>query len=471
VTVAHERRSEGIVWASTGRRLAAAGVGRRWHEIRGPLLAASALALAQAVIVYLALRALQGLNAPLAWLVPIVTLSTLALVAWMGLVRAAFGRVVPLGQAPAAIILEVVEAARPALRAGLDRTSASVLAFEAHRRLGYGAVAVTDREQVLAHVGLGADHHGPGHGVPPGAVDAMAAGRVTRLPVGWRHGCDGRDCPLKSAVVSPIEVRGAAVGSLVLFSEGALAVSDRDRAIARHLGSLVSTEISVGELDLHARATASAELAALQAQIEPHFLFNALNTIASFCRTQPDEARRLVLSFADYCRWSLRRPAAFVELAEELRHVDAYLALERARFGEDLEVDLRVAPSARSALVPPFLVQPLVENAIKHGKTDRPLRVVVHADVRFGRLRVTVRDNGRGISRDIAERVTEPGVGEGAAGLGLASAAQRVAAFYGDEGRLRIVSVPRIGTLVSIVVPTTPPTEEALAEAREALPA
>jgi sensor histidine kinase YesM len=112
------------------------------------------------------------------------------------------------------------------------------------------------------------------------------------------------------------------------------------------------------------------------------------------------------------------------------------------------------------ALVPPLLVQPLVENAIKHGKADRPLRVVVRCEVRLGRLRITVRDNGRGIPRELADRVLEPGVGSGAAGLGLASAAQRVAVFYGEHGRLRIASAPRIGTLISIVIPTVPPGHE-----------
>ena len=147
-------------------------------------------------------------------------------------------------------------------------------------------------------------------------------------------------------------------------------------------------------------------------------------------------------------------------MRDELRHVEAYVALERARFGDQLEVDVRVTPAAEMALVPPLLVQPLVENAIKHGKVDRPLRVVVRCDVRLGRLRITVRDNGRGIPRELADRVLEPGVGSGAAGLGLASAAQRVAVFYGEHGRLRIASAPRIGTLVSIVIPTVPPGHE-----------
>jgi two-component system sensor histidine kinase LytS len=458
--MAAERRSEGFVWASTARRPAAGRVGRRWSALRGPLLAAAALALGQAIVVAIAGLVLQETATSLLWLVPVVALSTLALVAWMGLVRSSAQMVDP-EQAPAAKILGVLEAARPHLRTGLDAQSAQILAFEAQSRLGYGAVAVTDLSAVIAHVGLGADHHGAGRSAPPGASAAMAERRVTRLPVGWRHGCDGRDCPLKSAVVAPILVRGEAIGSLVLFSEGALQVSDEDRETARRLGELVSTEISVGELDLAARATANAELAALQAQIEPHVLFNALNTIAAYCRTQPDDARELVLAFADYCRWTLQRPAAFVELSDELVHVEAYLALERARFGDSLDVELRVAPSARAVPVPPFLVQPLVENAIKHGKSDRPLRVVVKAEVRLGRLRVTVRDNGRGIPRELADSITVPGVGTGAAGLGLASVAQRIAAFYGDEGRLRVVSAPRLGTLVSIVLPTVPVVEQA----------
>jgi LytS/YehU family sensor histidine kinase len=290
----------------------------------------------------------------------------------------------------------------------------------------------------------------------------MTEARVARLPVGWRHGCDTQ-CPLKSAVVGPLVVQGRVVGSLIAFSEGALSISDREYAVIQSLCGLVSTALAAGEADVHARASASAELAALQAQIEPHFLFNALNTIAAFIRTQPDEARRLVTSFAEYCRSSLRQSATFVPFSEELAHVEAYLELEQARFGSELVVERRISTAALSVMVPPFLVQPLVENAIKHGKTDQPLRVVIRADVRFGRLRVVVRDNGRGISKDDAEHVLEPGFGSGAAGLGLASVHRRIQAFYGEDGRLRIVSSPLFGTHVSVLVPVEPPSDLVIA--------
>ncbi len=137
-----DRSSEGLVFVSTGRRLAAAKVGRRWHEVRGPLMIAAALASIQALLLFVVLRMLQDSGISLRWFVPIVALTTLALVAWLGLVRAAFGRVVPLAQAPAAAILETLEAVRGALRGGFDATSAQVVAYEIRERLGYAAVSV-----------------------------------------------------------------------------------------------------------------------------------------------------------------------------------------------------------------------------------------------------------------------------------------------------------------------------------------
>src|SRR5205823_103335 len=191
------------------------------------------------------------------------------------------------------------------------------------------------------------------------------------------------------------------------------------------LGDQLSAQLQLSELAGSARAAASAELKALQAEMEPHFLFNCLNTIASFIRTDPDRARELILAFADYCRWTLARPGEFITVAEELKHVQSYLALEQARFGPQLEVEIDATPQALGVKLPPFLVQPLVENAVKHGKTDRPLRLVIRARVRRGRLRVTVRDNGRGIAREALDRVLEPGVGEGDGRRGVDAGPER----------------------------------------------
>ncbi len=443
------RREAAFTWVSSQRGASARAGRRHWADVRGPTLAAAVIALLYAGVVGLAVEGLDRWGLEPALVVPVVAVLTFLLVFALALIRLATGAS---GSASADAILETVAIATPVLHDGLTPAAAQLLAREAQARLGYAAVAVADRQRVLAHVGLAADHHGAGTAAPPGALQAMDEARVSRLPVGWRHGCDS-DCPLKSAVVGPLVVQGRVVGAVIVFSEGALAVSDRERDVVESLSGLVSTALAAGEVEVHARASASAELAALQAQIEPHFLFNALNTIAAYIRTQPDDARRLVMSFAEYCRSTLRQSATFVPFSEEMAHVEAYLELEQARFGADLIVERRISPTAVDVMVPPFLVQPLVENAIKHGKTDQPLRVVVRADVRFGRLRIVVRDNGRGIPREDAERVLEPGFGSGAAGLGLASVHRRIQAFYGEQGRLRIASSPLFGTYVSILVP------------------
>jgi LytS/YehU family sensor histidine kinase len=209
------------------------------------------------------------------------------------------------------------------------------------------------------------------------------------------------------------------------------------------LGDQLSAQLQLSELQ-------TATTTALQAQMEPHFVFNALNTIASFIRTDPEHARKLVLAFADHLRGRFARPGEFVTLEEELRHVRSYLELEQARFGSQLEVTIDTAPDALAVRLPPLLVQPLVENAVKHGKTtDRPLHLLVRARVRRGKLRVTVRDDGRGIAREAIDRVLEQGVGEGT-GLGLASVNLRLTAHYGDGVRLR--SFP-FGTVVRLEVP------------------
>jgi LytS/YehU family sensor histidine kinase len=136
-------------------------------------------------------------------------------------------------------------------------------------------------------------------------------------------------------------------------------------------------------------------------------------------------------------------------MEEELRHVRSYLELEQARFGDQLQVRIDVPDDALGVRLPPLLVQPLVENAIKHGKTDRPLHLIVRARLRRGRLRVTVRDDGRGIARDVIDHVLEPGVGEGT-GLGLANVNRRLSAHYGEAVRLR--SFP-FGTIVQLEIP------------------
>jgi LytS/YehU family sensor histidine kinase len=260
--------------------------------------------------------------------------------------------------------------------------------------------------------------------------------------------CRSRACPLGAAAVVPLRLSDGPIGALVAYATDGSPLDEHAVETLEQLGDQLSAQLQLSEL-------ATATTTAMQAQMEPHFVFNALNTIASLVRTDPDRARSLVLAFADYVRSKLSRPNEFVDLDEELRHVQSYVDLEQARFGDQLDVRIDVPADARAVRMPPFLVQPLVENAIKHGKTDRPLHLIVRARVRRGRLHVTVRDDGRGIAREALDRVLEAGVSEGeteSTGLGLANVHRRLTAFYGEGVRLR--SFP-FGTVVRLEVPAS----------------
>jgi two-component system sensor histidine kinase LytS len=341
-------------------------------------------------------------------------------------------------------VLELLAATLPELRRGLSESAARTLAYELFEKLGFGAVAVTDRQHVLAFVGAGADHHAAGDKPIRPVFEALAADRPLLAPLGIRVECGHAACPLGSAAVVPLRHSDGPAGAVVAYATAGSPLDQPAVDLLGRLGDQLSAQLQLSEL-------AGATTAALQAQMEPHFVFNALNTIASLVRTDPDRARSLVLAFADYVRSKLARPAEFVTLDEELRHVQSYLDLEQARFGDQLVVTIDVPPDARQVRMPPFLVQPLVENAVKHGKAARPLRLIVRARVRRGRLRLTVRDDGRGIAREAIERVLEPGVsGREGTGLGLASVHHRLTAFYGQGVRLR--SFP-FGTVVRLEVP------------------
>jgi LytS/YehU family sensor histidine kinase len=339
-------------------------------------------------------------------------------------------------------VLELLAATQPELRLGLTEQAARTVAYEVFEKLGFGAVAVTDTTRVLAFVGAGADHHGAGDAPIRPVYEALSADRTLVAPLALRTDCPHPACPLGAVAVAPLRRAAGPAGALVIYATDGAPLADADVELLTRLADQLSAQLQQSEL-------AGSELQALQAQIEPHFLFNCLNTIASFIRTDPDRARQLVLAFADYCRWTLGRPHELVTLEEELRHVQSYLALEQARFGSQLRVTIDATPEALAVRLPAFLVQPLAENAVKHGKTERPLDLLVRARVRRGRLRVTVRDNGRGIAREVLERVLEPGVGEDT-GLGLANVHRRLTAVYGEGIRLKSGG---FGTVVRLVVP------------------
>ncbi|MCL6591593.1 MAG: response regulator [Firmicutes bacterium] len=200
------------------------------------------------------------------------------------------------------------------------------------------------------------------------------------------------------------------------------------------------------------RLLRQAEIRALQSQIRPHFLFNALSTIIAICRTDPDQVRRLLLELGNYLRYSFsfNKTEETVSLETELGYIRSYLALEQARFGERLRVvfDLEEGVDGR---IPPLLLQPLVENAVRHGLLPKDEGGAVSISVRrqSGFIFFQVEDDGAGMSGEKVKQLLEdepPG-----AGVGVANVNHRLRALYGEE--LRVESRLGRGTRVSFRIP------------------
>jgi two-component system LytT family sensor kinase len=218
--------------------------------------------------------------------------------------------------------------------------------------------------------------------------------------------------------------------------------------IALKVWNALRLELSLEE---QKRLVLEARLDALQRQINPHFLFNTLNSIASLVRSQPEMAREMTVKLANILRALLKDHDTYVPFSQELRFTDDYLDIEVVRFGADkLRVEKEIDPRTLSIMVPSILLQPLIENSIKHGLEPR-IRggtVTLRSKLTGGRVLIEVADDGVGISERPASALKRTG-----AGIGIKNVRERLEVLYGDQAHFTVVSNPGRGTLVSIEIP------------------
>ena len=196
-------------------------------------------------------------------------------------------------------------------------------------------------------------------------------------------------------MVAPVVTGDRVVAAIAAYGPHASAGLAR---ATEEVAGWMATQAELADLGHQRTRTMEAELRALRAQISPHFIYNSLAAIASFVRTDPERARELLLEFADFTRYALRRGGAFTTLAEELRNVERYLVLEQARFGDRLRVSLLIAPEVLPVTVPYLAIQPLVENAVRHGLATKEggghVRIV--ASDEGAEAVITIEDDGVG---------------------------------------------------------------------------
>ncbi|MBC7633682.1 histidine kinase [Aeromicrobium sp.] len=330
--------------------------------------------------------------------------------------------------------LHTASQAAPALRRGLDAESAALALPHVRTLLGAPTVGITDLHGPLAW-------EGPGEATDVSALISHA------LESGTTQASD-------HAIVAPLSVEERIVGSILVVSDEASAgLARATTEVARWM----SSQLELAELSESRTALMEAELRALRAQISPHFIYNSLGAIASFIRTDPERARDLLLEFADFTRYSFREHGEFTTLAEELRSIERYLVLEKARFGDRLRVVTRVAPEVLSVTLPFLSIQPLVENAVRHGleAKDGVGTVTVIALDAGAECHITIEDDGVGVDPDTVRDVLQGRTTSGS--VGLANVDERMRTVYGRKYGIVVETAPGYGTKVTLRVPKFSP--------------
>lgn len=342
------------------------------------------------------------------------------------------------------------------------------------------AISMTDTDSVLAFVGdaVSDSHVGSPNSAPTeevlrsGRMETFSSRDLTeraaredaaRTSRGRAYTVDG----YSAGIIVPLVVSEKVVGTLKLYYHTARQIDRTQLKIASGLAELLSTQLTAYELDQQAELTAKAEVKALQAQINPHFLFNTLNTIASLTRTDPARARDLLRQFAVFYRRTLESSESLIPLSQELEQTRRYLGIEKARFGEERIVESEhVGAGLGAVMVPGFLIQPIVENSVRHAmRDDGPLHIDIHVALDGDDVLIAVADDGLGMEQEVADSLAaEPratgATGGSGAGIALWNVSERLKRFFGAGSGLEILSKVGEGTCVTLRLAGAAPKEE-----------
>jgi two-component system LytT family sensor kinase len=336
------------------------------------------------------------------------------------------------------------------LREGLTPSAAARAGRNLRTLLGTPAIALCDTTSTLTWEGQGSHHQ---EDVLRHAADVLATGRTVVLGRGDLD-CATPDCPVRHAVLAPVVSDEHVVGALAAYGRTASTAVTR---ATEELAGWVSCQVELAELGRQRTRAMEAELRALRAQISPHFVYNCLAAIASFVRTEPSRARELLLEFADFSRYAFRRGGTFTTLADELTNIERYLRLEQARFGDRLQVSLLVAPEVLAVSLPYLSIQPLVENAVRHGLEGKEGPGTINLTARDvgSEAEIVIEDDGIGSDPEVVRMVLAGGPDGDHVGLGNVDA--RLRQVFGDDHGLAVETAEGAGTRVSFRVPKYSP--------------
>jgi len=355
------------------------------------------------------------------------------------------------GAVQAQLALVIATKTLPYFRKGLNEDSAIQAARIIKDVTNIDAVAFTNKEKILAHVGVGEDHHKSGSNLSTNITKkAITQKQVMIANNSKKIECDNKGCNLKSAIIAPLYENNDVIGTLKLYKIKTNSVTKTDIELAKGLAHLFSNQIELSKIEYQKELIKRAELKRLQAQIRPHFLFNTLNTVVSFCRTNPNKARDLLLELSFFLRSSFNNIEELVTLEQEIRITNSYLSIIKARFGDKVLVEYDIDLD-QEYLIPPFIIEPLVENAVKHGILPLNKSGLIKVTIRKNnqKLEINISDTGVGMNQDLLDSLLKESKSE--LGIGIKNVNQRLESLYQES--LEIKSKLNVGTSINFKVP------------------
>lgn len=318
------------------------------------------------------------------------------------------------------------------------------------------AVAITDKENILGYAGFQEAENPAGGGIRTQAThDTLTDGAMRVL-----HSADDIGFPvhgastINAAIIVPLRVGDNIEGTLKFYYRNAKKITETQKSIAQGLGKLLSVQMTALEMETQRKLATAMELKMLQSQINPHFLFNTINTIASLIRTDPMKARTLLREFAVFYRRTLEDSSERIMLSREIEQTMRYFSFEVARFGED-RISLYVGgdPEVQDMLVPPFIIQPLVENAVRHAMpSEGRLTITISGEVDGDDVVVTVSDDGVGMDEETCQHIMHPASSTGM-GIAVKNVHDRMKGFFGADADMKVESELGRGTTITLRFP------------------
>lgn len=354
-------------------------------------------------------------------------------------------------------VLKLVNQTLPYFKDGLTESSANESAKVIKDLMKVSAVAITNKTHILAHVGVASDHHTPDKTIITDLSKAVIdTGQQKEVYSSKEIGCQHPNCPLEAAIVIPLYIQGDIVGTLKLYFTDYHDLTFVEKRLAEGLAKIFSSQLELGAVETQRQLLQDAEIKSLQAQVNPHFFFNAMNTISALVRIDHEKARQLLLQMSQFFRSNLQGARNnTITISKELEQVRAYIALEQARYPDHFIIECDIPEQYESALVPPFVIQILVENAIKHAFTNRKddNRIWVKVTGEQHKIKLSVKDNGQGIPEGklgtIGKVIVESQSGTGSA---LENLNRRLIGLFGPTAELSI-HTSHLGTEVQTEIP------------------